>query len=346
MEVTESPGDIYNISNSTQLSINCSRDSAVSRVVFPVLYTVLFILGLFLNSLAVWVFFQIPSKSNFIVYLKNIVVADVIMTLTFPFKILRDSKLGPSYLKVFVCQVSSVVFYFTMYISIIFFGLISIDRYQKTINPFDRAKPLNLVGVKLLSGAMWLVMFSISLPNMILTKKRHESRSFKCADLKTEFGLTWHEVVNYTCQIIFWGNLTIVTFCYILIAKELYKSYARTRSSNQKGRMTMKVNVFLVLVVFFICFVPFHFARVPYTMSQTTLFRCSLETALFHLKETTLWLSSLNSLLDPLIYFFLCSSFRASLFKTLNLSTLSRPSVGTAEQRHDTENTHLGDSNV
>lgn len=68
-------------------SNNCSRDNVLKTVVFPVLYSVLFLLSLSLNVVAAWVFFSIPSKSHFIIYLKNIVVADIVMTLTFPFKV-------------------------------------------------------------------------------------------------------------------------------------------------------------------------------------------------------------------------------------------------------------------
>lgn len=78
------PGN-HNHTNST-----CSRDSVLKTAVFPVLYSFLFLLGLSLNGMAVWVFFRIPSKSHFIIYLKNIVVADVIMTFTFPFKVRFD----------------------------------------------------------------------------------------------------------------------------------------------------------------------------------------------------------------------------------------------------------------
>ncbi|KAK6478660.1 P2Y purinoceptor 12-like [Huso huso] len=342
MDLTESPDSLSNYTNLTEVDSRCIRDNAVHWVVFPVLYTILFIVGISLNSLAAWVFFQIPSKSNFIIYLKNIVVADLLMTLTFPFKILRDSKLGPEYLKIIVCQVTSVVFYFTMYISIILFGLISIDRYQKIVSPFKNVKTLSLQRVKVLSAAIWAFMFFLSLPNMILIKQEHVSEHFKCASLKTEFGLKWHEVVSYTCQIIFWANLVVVTFCYVLITKELYNSYARTKSTNKKGRKTVKMNVFLVLAVFIICFVPYHFSRIPYTMSQTRdMFQCSLKIALFQVKESTLWLSSLNSCLDPLIYFFLCKSFRKSLFKTLNLTFFKCFSTRKKVPKRPTEDTLL-----
>uniref|UniRef100_A0A096M502 Purinergic receptor P2Y12 n=1 Tax=Poecilia formosa TaxID=48698 RepID=A0A096M502_POEFO len=299
----------------------CSRDNAFKTLVLPVLYSCLFLVGLSLNSVAVWVFFRIPSRSHFIIYLKNIVVADVVMTLTFPFKVLSDSNMAPSHIRIFVCRVSSVLFYLTMYISILFFGLISIDRCRKTLMPFRGTNSARLARRKFLSGAVWSFLLVLCLPNVILTRKAPTSPYFKCSDLKTEAGLFWHEVVNHVCQVIFWGNLVAVIICYTLISKELYKSYSRTKSHCPEAKRKMNANVFLVLAVFFVCFVPFHFVRIPYTMSQTrgVLFDCKLRLFFFQLKESTLFLSSLNAVLDPLIYFFLCRSFRTTLFKTLRL---------------------------
>lgn len=241
-------------------------------------------------------------------------------------------------LRVFVCRVSSVLFYLTMYASILFFGLISIDRCRKTLWPFRGTNSARLTRRKLLSAAIWCSLLALCLPNMVLTRGRPPDASprFKCSDLKTEAGLWWHEVVNHVCQVIFWTNLVTVMVCYTLITKELYISYSRTNKGGAsaacatvaKGgpspprKRSVSGNVFLVLAVFFVCFVPLHFARVPYTLSQTRgrLFDCQLKLFFFQLKESTLWLSSLNSLLDPLIYFFLCRSFRTTLFRTLRLS--------------------------
>ncbi|XP_029028093.1 P2Y purinoceptor 12 [Betta splendens] len=312
---------------------SCSRDNVLKTVVFPTLYTFLFVAGLALNAVAVWVFFRIPSRSHFIIYLKNVVVADVTMTFTFPFKVLADSNMASIGLRIFVCRVSSVLLYLTMYISILFFGLISIDRCRKTLSPFRGTNAARLTRRKLLSGVIWTVMLGLCLPNMILTSKTPTSRYFKCSDLKTEAGLFWHEVVNHICQVIFWVNLVTVIVCYTLITRELYRSYSRTKSQETRGttcqastrkpsraKRKTNANVFLILAVFFVCFVPFHFARVPYTMSQTRgLFDCKLKLFLFQLKESTLFLTSLNSLLDPVIYFFLCKSFRNTLFKSLQL---------------------------
>ncbi|XP_053246265.1 P2Y purinoceptor 12 [Podarcis raffonei] len=298
---------------------NCSTTNRMNQVLFPLLYTFIFLVGIIMNGLAMGVFFQISSKSNFIIFLKNTVISDILMILTFPFKILSDANLVSWELRGFVCKVTQVIFYFTMYISIIFLGLITIDRYLKTARPFKSPSTRNLSGAKILSAVIWIFMFSLSLPNMILTDKKPTRENVKkCADLKSDFGLLWHEIVNYVCQFIFWINLVIIVVCYTLITKELYKSYQRTRRTGQANKKTVNIKVFIIIGVFFICFVPFHFARIPYTLSQTRdVFRCSTQNTLYYIKESTLWLTSLNACLDPFIYFALCKSFRKSLLNVL-----------------------------
>lgn len=54
-------------------SITCVRDTSVTAVVFPCLYSLVFLVALVLNSLAAWIFFNIPSASTFVVYLKHVV---------------------------------------------------------------------------------------------------------------------------------------------------------------------------------------------------------------------------------------------------------------------------------
>ncbi|XP_063162638.1 P2Y purinoceptor 12 [Candoia aspera] len=300
-------------------SSNCTTDSKMNQVIFPLLYTFIFFIGIIMNGLAMGVFFQISSKSNFIVFLKNIVISDILMVLTFPFKILSDAKLISWKLRGFVCKVTQVIFYFTMYLSIIFLGLITIDRYLKTVKPFKSSRTNKVSATKILSMIIWVVMFSLSLPNIILTDKRPTYENVKkCANLKSYFGLLWHEIVTYICQFIFWINFVIIVVCYILITQELYNSYKRTRHLGKANKKTVNIKVFIIIGVFFVCFVPFHFARIPYTLSQTRdVFQCSTQNILFYIKEGTLWLTSLNACLDPFIYFALCKSFRKSLLNNL-----------------------------
>ncbi|NWI99977.1 P2Y13 protein, partial [Crypturellus undulatus] len=289
----------------------CPRDTRTTQLLFPVLYSLVFLVGLVLNSLAFWAFFHIPSTSTFIVYLKNTVISDSIMTLMLPLKILTDSGLGPWQLKAFVCRFSAVVFYETMYISIVLLGLVAFDRFLKIVRPFGKFWVQNVTSAKILAGLVWLFFFALSLPNMILSNKPATPRSVrKCAALKSTLGLKWHEAVTYICQVIFWTVLVLMLFFYVVIAKKVFESYTRTQRKDDKSQEKIKGRVFIIFTVFFLCFAPFHFSRIPYTLSQTRSgMDCHLQNRLFVAKESTLWLAATNTCMDPLIYLLLCKPF-------------------------------------
>ncbi|XP_067898748.1 P2Y purinoceptor 13-like isoform X2 [Heterodontus francisci] len=320
----------YNSSLNISLQGKCLRDTRVTKVLFPVLYTVLFIVGIILNILATRIFSQIPSNSTFTVLLKNIVFADLLMTLTLPFKIISTTQRAPWQVRWFVCRFSAVIFYFTMYVSIILLGLISFDRFLKITRPFGKSCLRNARFSKFLSAAVWACMFFLSLPNIILSNKKATPDSVrKCAGLKGSAGLKWHAILNYICQFIFWAVCILMVVLYIVIAKKVYESYVRSKSKDSQSQRKTKAKVFVIVSVFFICFAPFHFVRVPYTLSQVgKVTDCWKQNMLYYIKETTLWMCASNTCLDPFIYIFLCKSFRRRLGK---------PAKG---RSHTSENTH------
>ncbi|XP_007938360.1 P2Y purinoceptor 13 [Orycteropus afer afer] len=292
-------------------SERCPRDTRIAQLVFPALYTGVFLTSILLNTVALWAFLHIPSSSTFIVYLKNTLVADLIMTLMLSFKILSDSHLGSWQLRAFVCRFSAVVFYETMYVGITLLGLIAFDRFLKIIRPFGKFLVQKPGFAKTVSALIWLLLFLISLPNMILSNKQATPLSVKkCASLKSPMGLKWHQVVNYICQFIFWTVFVLMFLFYVVIAKKVYNSYRKSKSKDSRSNKRLKGKVFVVVAVFFVCFGPFHFARVPYTHSQTNnKTDCRLQNQLFIAKETTLFLAATNICMDPLIYIFLCKKF-------------------------------------
>ncbi|NWX09856.1 P2Y14 protein, partial [Caloenas nicobarica] len=300
---------------------SCSHSTVITRTVLPLLYCLIFLAGLALNAVAAWVFLYVASKKSFIVYLKNIVVADLLMSLTFPFKILADSEIAPPQLNAFVCRYSAVVFYTNMYIGIAFFGLIGFDRYYKIVKPLFASFVHTVNCSKVVSIIVWLLLMLISFPNMILTTEiTKENYSIKCIGLKSELGRQWHKASSYICTGIFWVVFLLLIIVYTSISKKIYSSYKRFRRSSEVTKRKTSRNIFSIMFVFVVCFVPYHLCRIPYTLSQTSPhFSCRAKTTLFYAKEFTLVLSAANICLDPIIYFFLCIPFREKLYQKLHL---------------------------
>lgn len=299
----------------------CDPNAEVVTKVLPIMYTIVFLVGLLLNGLNLWIFCYIPSNRSFIVYLKNIVIADLLMTLTFPMKIISDAGFGNEQLRVFVCRFSAVVFYLNMYIGIIFLGILGFDRYFKIVRPLNASSSLQSVFYsKIISALVWTLMAFISVPNMILTNQEYDPTiKVSCAQLKSELGLKWHKASNYICIGIFIVVFSSLLIFYVSISRKIYQSHQRFRRGSNAGRKSTR-NIYSILIVFFVCFVPYHLCRIPYTISQTGKgYSCQQKKTLFYVKEVTLLLSAANVCLDPIIYFFMCQPFRQMLFVKMRI---------------------------
>ncbi|KAK3534679.1 hypothetical protein QTP86_020348 [Hemibagrus guttatus] len=296
-----------------------------SSIIFICLYIMIFMAGLFLNSMAVWVFFQIRSqRRTFMLYLRNMAVADLLMTLTIPINVLIESKLAPRSLQEVSCNYTAVLFYCCMYTSILFLGLVALDRYLKIVRPFGGKSCLYSYSFTLAMAVMvWLTMTGLSLPNTILTNQTTVDKMNNCADLKSDLGKKWHGVVVYINIVIFFLVLITLLTCYISIYIHIHRSSAQfvvvrdtTSRKPKKGQ-----NILILLVVFFICFVPYHLCRIPFTKCQTD--GLQMNSSLKAGKKATLLLSMFNVCLDPIIYFLMCKTFRNKLSQALGIWTPS-----------------------
>ncbi|XP_016887698.1 P2Y purinoceptor 14 [Cynoglossus semilaevis] len=318
--------------NSTHLSTNKSDfSSTFTRQLLPPLYFVACIVGLGLNGVAAWIFFRVPSDSGLVVYLKNMVVADLLMLSTFPFKLASQLGLGGWRLHVVICRYIAVLFYTSMYVGIVFMGIISLERYFKIVRNSTSSSSrlgglsalhlLQSVGFARVSALLtWCLLLFCALPNIILTSQpANEENARHCMQLKTPLGVQWHRVSTLFIVALFWLTLLVLAFCYSSIAHLIYQTYRRMKHNNSSICRKSNSRIFSILAVFFICFVPYHVCRIPYTLSQMpgSGFSQDSRVLLFQLKEGTLFLSALNVCLDPVIYILMCRKFRDSLLNKL-----------------------------
>lgn len=284
--------------------------------IVSVLYLLMFPIALLLNSVAVWVALHLKSTSTFVVYLKNLVAADFTLTIIIPIKVASDLPGVSHILFALTCNFFGVIFYSTQYTCITLLGLISLDRFFKIMLPQSKLLSHNLTFAKVLCGSVWVLLFGGSaLPN-ILSKQSvaNMTKPTSCMKFKGPVGLEVHGAVVIFLNILFWLVSLVVAVCYICIVNKVIQSFRNSGSNNNQGNRKIKLHVFLVVIVFFVLFTPYHIIRIPYTFQQVTNSKsvCPYTKGKF-IKELSLWLVSTNICVDPLLYVFLCREFKEKL---------------------------------
>ncbi|XP_026874898.2 G-protein coupled receptor 87-like [Electrophorus electricus] len=306
------------------MALNCTASLPPPSWTFASLYLLVFITSLLLNCTAAWVFFQIHAhKKTFALYLRNMLAADLLMTLVLPVTIATEAGVGPWWLRSVSCRYTAVLFYCCMYVNILFLGLLALDRYLKIVRPFGVARGsclYNYSFTRAMAAFVWLAMGALSFPNSILTNQEPTPETAHCCpSLKCALGLWWHELVVYVNTGIFSSVLITLLASYACIYRQVWVSSTRFVAMGRQKPKSQQ-NILVVVVVFFLCFVPYHLWRIPFTRSQTSHhFSREVAAMLMEGKKITSFLSTCNVCLDPIIYLFMCQSFRSKLAEVLRL---------------------------
>ncbi|XP_067364586.1 P2Y purinoceptor 13-like isoform X2 [Channa argus] len=305
-------------SNQTSQNTSQCESFTYNQNIISVLSFLMFPVALLLNGMAAWVSLHLKSTSSFVVYLKHLVAADLILTLIHPIEVVSDMHDVSSVLFVLSCRYFSTIFYSTQYTSITLLGFISLDRFFKIVTPKNKLVGQNLTFSKLTSGSIWLILLGgTALPNIILTNKAvpNTTAISSCMKLKGPAGLELHRIIVIYLNVLFWLISVLIVVCYICIANKVFQSFRKSGSNNNQGKRKIKLRVFLVVIVFFASFAPYHIVRIPYTFQQISYSSktdCSYLKGKFA-KEFTLWIATTNTCMDPLLYVFLCREFKEKL---------------------------------
>ncbi|XP_068440247.1 P2Y purinoceptor 13-like [Clinocottus analis] len=293
-----------------------SSNLATVNVAISCLYFCMFPVALLLNGVSAWVSLHLRSTSTFIVYLKNLVAADLLMTLTLlpmAASMLPGATLE---LRAFTCRYSTVLFYCCLYTSIALMGLISLDRFFKIVRPCGMLLGQNVVFSLVTCSSVWVVLIGGTvIPTFILTDQVpvNVTGDF-CMSMKSSAGVTLHKCVVLSMEALFWLLSIVIVFCYICITLKVLQSFRSSGSNNSNGKKRTKLRVFVILLVFFVCFVPLHMMRVPFTLFEVfeDIDLCDqLWVIIIH--KLVLWVSTTNICLDPLLYIYLCREYREKL---------------------------------
>uniref|UniRef100_A0A3P9HNR0 Probable G-protein coupled receptor 34 n=1 Tax=Oryzias latipes TaxID=8090 RepID=A0A3P9HNR0_ORYLA len=304
------------VARHSSLPEDCVDEEAM-RIPLAVLYSLIFVVGLVGNILALWVFFCVQSTKNSVhVFLLNVACADLLLIFCLPFRILYHSHANTWTLSPILCNLVGNLFYMNMYISITLLGLISVDRYLKMHNRAGRRRLLSTKRSVFLCAIIWTVAFLFFLPYMIFQSNTRPGRCFHYKNLSEE---KWKAYINICGVLTFWSVFISLMVSYGKIAlKLLRRSQENPDLPSSPSFFQNARKSFFILFVFTICFLPYHMVRPFYIATQiqpTSLFWRNVANTT---NELTLVLSALNSCLDPVMYYLLSSSVRKEVLNLVS----------------------------
>uniref|UniRef100_A0A8C4R772 Cysteinyl leukotriene receptor 1 n=1 Tax=Eptatretus burgeri TaxID=7764 RepID=A0A8C4R772_EPTBU len=294
----------------------CNLDDSYKYPIYSAIYSVVFLIGLTANSIALFVFCRLMNrKRESTVYLMNLAFADLFFVLTLPFRFVYFMRGGDWPFGDIICRITSYAFYVNLYCSIFFLTGLSVFRYLAIVHPIRSRNAVTPRCAAYTSGGIWVFVALISLPFLLsgMTTRNGRQICFE-ASRKTSFKLL--EAMNYLA--LFIGLVLpflIIIYCYVCILSVLNKMESRKKKDILTRKKAMRM-IIIVLVVFGICFIPYHIQRTVYIhISLHNSNKCQLRLALQKSVVASVCFTAINSCLDPVIYFFLGENFREKILK-------------------------------
>ncbi|KAM9851005.1 G-protein coupled receptor 183 [Aulostomus maculatus] len=291
-------------------------------VLFPIFYSVVFIISVCGNSLVLFVICQRKQKFNSTsVYLVNLALSDSLFTLALPGRITYyilqyDWPFGD-----LLCRLTALLFFANTYAGIGFMTCISLDRYLAMVHPHRLQCLRSVKVVRRVCCLVWALISLQTAPLLFrsMLRKHQERRTcmeyFDFDDSRfTPYLLLVACVVSFCCPLI------IILGCYAKINLKLREA-AKQNTVTGRSRRNHKANtiILLVLLTFIVCFSPYHL-NVMQFMSRKIHHKPNCEELRgFKVSlQITVSLMNFNCCVDPVIYFFAIKTYKnrvMSLFR-------------------------------
>ncbi|MEE6510017.1 hypothetical protein FKM82_028977 [Ascaphus truei] len=307
------PGQKVFRDNQTFLSISPhSRNhlsSPITVILIPSLYTVVFLVGLPSNGLALWILATKVKKMTSTIFLMNLAAADLLLILMLPFKI-SYYFLGNNWLfGETMCRTLTSFFYGNIYCSVLLLMSISVDRYLAVVHPFFSRTFRSKTFAVCMCSTSWIIAILSVLPLATLRQSYplDESSLTLCHDVLPRQEQAQYLFYYFVCLItlVFLLPLAVIIFCYASVIRVLMLS-------GEKYAYAVKLSA-LVLVIVVVFLTPSNVVLLIH-YSERCLHRYE-DLYIFYM--VCLAMSSFNSCVDPFVYYYVSEEFREKVRRRL-----------------------------
>ncbi|XP_076011071.1 12-(S)-hydroxy-5,8,10,14-eicosatetraenoic acid receptor [Genypterus blacodes] len=305
------------MSNSSFQNIeDCEATNKALYKFYAAVMIVIFILALPLNASVLHLFiFKLKfwkSNTNNI-FLFNLVLADILLLFCLPIKAYNFIHGERRSVNDSICKAMLFMLFLNRGASIAFLTVTSIDRYFNVVHPGRKNLLKALKKSPQISIVIWLLLLPLTIPTMLQTFEccnSHKDINPIDGKVKKEDVLI-KDVVDSLREVVFFTQILIpfiiLVYCTVHITRRLKK---KTIGDKTK----LKRAVFLVtsvMVVFSLCFLPCAIARMFLLIARVEEWGEYYEDKAAVIFDGLMVLSYMDCLLDPLVYCFCSTKFKA-----------------------------------
>ncbi|XP_074158046.1 P2Y purinoceptor 2-like [Sminthopsis crassicaudata] len=314
MEADGGPG-----ANASREAGWCLVAEDYKRFYLPVTYSLVLALGLPLNAAVLWLSWCRTRRwSCSTIYLSNLMVADLLYIATLPFLIVNYA-LGDRWpFGEASCRLVRFLFYANLYGSILLLTCISVHRFLGVCHPVRslayRTRRLARRG----AGASWALVLLQALPTLAFSETGSRAGRTVCYDLSRPDNFGHFFVYGMLLTLSgFVLPFLIILVCYSLMIRSLLRPAEVRAGTGSSARAKSVRTILAVCGLFALCFGPFHVTRSVYLVVRLRTTSCPLLTGVSVAYKMWRPLVSLNSCLNPVLFFLSGGSNRVRLLREL-----------------------------
>uniref|UniRef100_A0A665WP53 G-protein coupled receptors family 1 profile domain-containing protein n=1 Tax=Echeneis naucrates TaxID=173247 RepID=A0A665WP53_ECHNA len=298
---------------------NCTVDTSYRFTFYQVSYSIIFLLGLATNSLALRRLCLSPCTINSTaIYMISLSAADLFFVISLPLRIYYYNYRAQAFssrreLSWTYCHLTFTLKYISLYGGIFFLVCIAVDRYFAVVHPL--ASTLRRLRVaQVVSGGIWCLVLGLSVTLPLLRFAAAQQHQPCLLDPS----LQHHQTMILAALGLVLGSFLLPTmllvYSYCRVLSVLRQPRHRSRSQRRIRRHTLTI-IYWVLGIFLLCFLPYHINLLGYTLTHVGLLsHCGLAKVTKAAHPIVLSLASCNCCLNPLIYYFSSSLLTVRLY--------------------------------
>ncbi|XP_044146664.1 type-1 angiotensin II receptor [Bufo gargarizans] len=305
-----------------QVEVTCSTAGRHNYIFIavPIIYSTIFIIGVFGNSLVVIVIYcYMKMKTVASIFLMNLAIADLCFVITLPLWAAYTALHYNWPFGNFLCKLSAAAITLNLYTSVFLLTCLSIDRYIAIVHPMISRIRRTIMVAKMICISIWVIACLASLPTFIYrTTVPLKNNITVCAFYyPSNSSQTVLIGMNITKNVLgFFIPFLIILTSYTLIGKTL-----KTTFHGQRGR-TRNDDIFKMIVaivlVFFFCWLPHQvFTLLDILIQMEIIDNCHFEDIVDTGMPITICIAYFNSCLNPFLYGFFGKNFRIHFLQLL-----------------------------